>query len=346
MVEPRPQEWKSLAKSIGNTPLVQYAGEVPQGNKIWVKRECDNPFGSHYDRVYLDLFHHLESQGTLKPNARVLETTSGAAGVSFAGIGRLLGYECFVALPTGGERAREEAIRELLPSQDHLIFTPADQYVSGFPSFLRRFLAIHKDVVFLNHSMGPRDQETGKFTNNEVTLRALERITREVIEEISTDYFIPAVGNGSSVLGPARVLPNETKVIAFETVQSAVAYGLRYPGEYEKMFGITPGTLSRHRLPGTSYRGIEFPHIINAIEDGIVDEVILVSDARMDDEYERITGKCETKRLPHWDMLLPDCVDVGRTTRAGISVALEIAERVSEKNLLVIAYDKASRYDS
>ncbi len=36
---------------------------------------------------------------------------------------------------------------------------------------------------------------------------------------------------------------------------------------------------------------------------------------------------------------------IGRTTHAGIAVALRIAETVSEKNLLVIGYDKAERYD-
>jgi hypothetical protein len=37
---------------------------------------------------------------------------------------------------------------------------------------------------------------------------------------------------------------------------------------------------------------------------------------------------------------------LGRTGEAGISVALDIAKRVEGKNLLVIGYDKAERYDN
>ncbi len=344
MDEERTAIYDELEENVGNTPLVSYVGEVPNDNRISIKRECDNPFGSHYDRVYLALFRHFEQSGKLQPGAKVLETTSGAAGVSFAGIGRLLGYECFVALPAGGEKAREDAIKEQLQSADHLFFTPADKYIAGFPNFIRGFLAEHKDFIFLNHSMGKRDRETGQFTNNEVTLQALEGITRESLGEIAVDYFLPAVGNGSSVLGPGRVFDGRTKLVPFETFQSAVLYDAIKSGEYKRKFGIEPGTLSRHKLPGTSYHGIDFPHIRNSL--GLVDDVALVSDATMDAEYQRITGRNDTLSLPHWDVTLENHEDLGRTGRAGISVALDLARNVHGKNFLVIAYDKAERYDS
>lgn len=378
--------YNELESKIGNTPLTKFIGEVPNNNAIWIKRECDNPFGSHYDRVYLELFRHYEKTGKIKPGDKVLETTSGSAGVSFAGIGKLLGYDCYVAIPAGGERAREEAIKKQLPDENHLILTPAENYIGGFPAFLTRFLTENKDYFLLNHSMGPRDKETGRFTNNEVTLSALEKIADEAIDffdrnKISINYFLPAVGNGSSVLGPGRVfqrwnqlmynilgtfmeegavyyLPRfdfgkevraiedaRTKIISFETFQSAVAFELLHPGEYERMFSIKPGTLARHRLPGTSYQGIDFPHIRNSIDEKVVDEVVLVSDAKMDAEYNGLTGRTDTKNLPHWDISLVCCGDLGRSTRAGLSVALDIAKKVSGKNLLVIAYDKAERYD-
>ena len=163
--------------------------------------------------------------------------------------------------------------------------------------------------------------------------------------EIGVDYFIPAVGNGSSVLGPARVLPKESRVVPFETVQSAVAYDLKYPGEYELRFGIKPGTLSRHQLPGTSYQGISFPHVNNSIE--LLDDVILISGVKMDEEYRSLTDRNDSQSLPHWDD--PNIAyheDLGRSSRAGLAVALEIAKRVSEKDLLIIGYDKIDRYDS
>jgi len=370
----RQRLYEELESKIGKTPLVKYKGEIPNGNKILVKRECDNPFGSHYDRVYVELFRHYEEAGNLVPGSKVIETTSGSAGVSFAGVGKALGYECCVAIPAGGEKARETAILEHLPDENHLIFTPQEQYISGFPRFLKRFLVMHRDYFFLNHSMGLLG------TKNEITLKSLEKIAEEILlETCKVSYFIPAIGNGSSVLGPARVFKDVTqilrgtirdlieepsnvgmvnaldiekahdyliKVIAFETFQSAVAYNLKYPGKYEKEFGIKPGTLPRHRLPGTSYPGISFPHINTCIQKDLIHDIILVSDEKTDQEYTALTGRTDTRNLVHWDKPIVNFNDVGRTTRAGINVALDIAKQVRGRNLVVLAYDKAERYDS
>lgn len=324
--------YQELHEIIGKTSLVEYTGEVPNRNKIWIKRECDNPFGSHYDRIYLALFRHYEEGGRIKQGDKVLETTSGSAGVSFAGIGKFLGYDCTVAIPAGGEKARVRAIEE---QGAEIIFTDEKRYIAGFPEFIKSFLPEYPEYFFLNHSIGKNG------TNNEVTLGALEKIAKEITHQ-EIDYFIPAVGNGSNVLGIGRAFPRTTKVIAFETVQSAVLYDLKFPGKYEKEFGIMPGTLPRHNLPGTSYQGIDFPHIRNAIL--IVDDVILVSDASLDEAYFSLTGNHETEQLPHWDSI-QQFSDVGRTTHAALAVALSVAEKGVGKNMLVIAYDKAERYD-
>lgn len=325
----------SQIERIGGTPLVSYEGEVPNENRIYIKMECENPWGSHYDRVYKALYDHFMTSGLLRPGMTVLETTSGSAGISFAGIGREFGLHCIVAIPEGGERAREDAIRA---EGAELIFTSADQYVSGFPAFLRDYLAAHRNVVFLNHSMGSRGAE------NRVTTEALAQIAREVLELLRVDVFVPAIGNGSSVLGPGRVFHAVgTRVITFETAQSAVGMELLYPGRYKATFGIEPGSLPRHRLPGTSFQGIEFPHIRLAFEEGIVADTMLVSDARMDTQYARITGRSSLEQLPHWDdyQHLP----YGRTTQAGLAVALDIAKQVRNQTVVIIGYDKPERYD-
>lgn len=337
----REELYNSLESRIGRTPLVKYAGEVANGNSIWIKRECDNLFGSHYDRVYLALFKHFEELETIKQGDKVLETTSGTAGYSFAGIGKLLGYDCHVVIPEGVDHA----IIQLIKSKDAtLYFTPEQDYIAGFPAFLKDFLPQHKkDFTFLNHSMGLRNGPA--FTNNEVTLAALEEIGEEICTQINVDYFIPAVGNGSSILGPARAFPESTKIVAFESAQSAVAYDMKYPERYYREFGIQPGVLPRHKMRGTSFRGIDFPHIKTAIAQGIIDDVCLVSDKEIDKNYFQLTGRNDTSCLPHWDMELEHCADLGRSSRAGIAVALQIARNINEKNLVIIGYDTIDRYD-
>jgi len=328
----------SILKRIGNTPLVRYQGDVPNGNHIWMKLECKNPWGSHYDRVYQALFDHLETSGRLSPGATILETTSGSAGISFAGIGRVRGYICKVAIPGGGERARERAI---ISEGAELIRTPADAYVSGFPAFLRRYLLDHSDTIFLNHSMGRRGAE------NTVTTSSLAEIATEVLREVGdgVDFYVGALGNGSSVLGPGRVFRQAgADVVTFESFQSGVGYDLLWPGRYKREFGIDPGSLPRHRLPGTSFQGISFPHIRIAFGSGLVSRAVLVSDELTDRQYTNMTGRTDTTSLPHWDTR--EVAPYGRTTQAGLATALRLADKVYDKNIVIIAYDKADRYDS
>lgn len=346
MQRSREELYSKLEAKIGNTPLIEYPLRLPNGNRLFVKRECDNPFGSHYDRAYLRLFKEFEAAGKIKPGDKVLETTSGSAGVSFAGVGKLLGFDCHVAIPAGGEKARERAILEHLSSPDKLMFTPAELYVSGFPAFAKRYLAEHPDVVFLNHSMGKYNKVKGEVENNEVALSAFEELGREIKAQVDADYAVLAFGNGSSVLGPMRGLSNRTRIIGFEHVQSGAAHEVKWPGKYARKFGIQPGVLPRHKLPGTSYPGIEFPHILNALRSGRIQDIQLVSDKETDKHYKALTGKGTISRLPHWDATNLQSLDLGRSTKAAIAVALKLAKKMKNKKIVIIAYDKPDRYDS
>lgn len=376
MIAPNRQElFEEMDSQIGNTPIVEYSGEVPNNNRIFIKRECDNPFGSHYDRVFLALFREYEKNRGLTPKRAVFETTSGSAGVSFAGIGRKLGYRCHVAIPEGGEKAREDAIRK---QGAELHLTDEASYIAGFKKHAE---SIRKKTrsKWLNHSSGRK----GK--NNEITLFALEGIAREAFCQIEDNYqmanihfFLPAVGNGSSVLGPGRffhmlngaaqgllgeclesfhpydkleqILEDAnncyTNIVPWESFQAAVLFDLYKPGEYKRIFGIDPGTLARHRLPGTSYQGLDSPHIPSCIKERLIKEVFLVSDAEQDKGYYELTGRRDSERLIHWDDKNIHVGDMGRTTKGGVAVALYIAEEVSNRNFLVLGYDKAERYDS
>ncbi|MBI5392978.1 pyridoxal-phosphate dependent enzyme [Candidatus Woesearchaeota archaeon] len=369
--------YQKLEERIGNTPLVLYPGKVLNGNEIWIKKECDNPFGSHYDRVYLALFRQFEEFGdhkgrTITQGDKVLETTSGTAGVSFGGIGKLLGYECHVAIPEGVDKRIIELNQQLNKT---VYFTPEKDYVAGFPAFVKAFLELHHNKFkFLNHSMGSRHGVA--FNENSVTLYALSKIAVELLQQVHVDYFIPAVGNGSSILGPGRVFKANrdygTTIVAFESFQSAVAYDLLYPGKYQQIFEIKPGSLPRHKMRGTSYQGIDFPHIQKVIDEGIVDDSFLVSEKALDEAYLRefcdkghncfainspaklsSSGNPDIRnciinvvqQMPHWDDPLFDGTDYGRSTRGGIAVALELAKTVCEKNFVVLQYDTIERYD-
>lgn len=295
----RKSAYNNLKLKIGSTPLVKYIGKVPNNNSIWIKRECDNPFGSHYDRVYLALYKYWEKNVGLKPGMNVLESTSGSAGVSFAGIGRELGYNCFVMIPKGEQlQKRRKAIQEQGAT---LILTPEDEYINGFPSRILQY----KDefnAKFLNHSMGR------KGTCNEVTLSSLEGIAKEVLAKQPIDIFVGGIGNGSSIVGPGRVFKRDNpqvQIIGYKPVKS---------GKNE-----LPGLINQDDLDPSII--IPFPHIVEANK--LMDEIKLIYD---------------------WDEGVENHEDLGRTGRAGISVALDIAKKVNSKNILVLGYDKMERY--
>ncbi len=298
MEQTRIHKYRELEARIGNTPLVRYAGDVPNRNTLWIKRECDNPFGSHYDRVYLALYRDFEENKGLKPGMSVLETTSGTAGVSFAGIGRELGFKCYVMIPEDPIKQRRiEAIRE----QGGIILPiPAEEDIQGFTK--ERIIEHIKTygAKFLNHSMGP------KGTNNEVTLCALAGIAEEVLRETGIDIYVGGIGNGSSIVGPGRVLR------AYNPEIIIVGYKPRKAGKSEY-----PGLMNQEGLE----RAIDFPHIREANK--LMDRVVLVDD---------------------WNRGVINHEDLGRSAKAGIGVGLDIARDVSGKNILVVGYDKAERY--
>lgn len=336
MNEQRTNTYKDLEATIGNTSLEAFAGEVPNNNTIWIKRELDNPWGSHYDRVYIDLFQHYEKEGKIQPGQEVFETTSGSAGVSFAGIANELGYQPTVAIPEEVPQARIDALEQA----GARVKITHDDYVNGFKEWIQTYQEENPDAYFLNHSMGPRG------TNNEQTLSALERIAHEINEEMEPDIFVPAVGNGSSILGPARGL--ESRVVGFESIQSAVAYSM-LNNDYRDQFGIEPGTLDFHNMPGTSYQGIPFPHILNAVNNNHLDDVRLVSSHAMDNNYhdrkreEGFDGTTCPGSLPHWEDI--SAPGLGKSTRAGIAVAQELANEVEEMDIVTLGYDSSERYD-
>lgn len=118
---------------------------------------------------------------------------------------------------------------------------------------------------------------------------------------------------------------------------------------YEDAYGITPGTLPRHRLPGTSFQGIDFPHIRIAFkEERVVDKALLMGDAAIAEQYEAMTGRRFPTDVPRWDVHdgNPNVAEYGRTTWAGLSAALETAQWRRNEDIVIIAYDKADRYDS
>jgi S-sulfo-L-cysteine synthase (O-acetyl-L-serine-dependent) len=360
-LSPERQEiYDSLTEKIGNTPLVKYEGEVPDGNEIFLKLECDNQLGhSHYDRVYLKLFYEKEKLGIIHPGDNVFETSSGSAGISFAALGGKLGYKCHVAIPAGGEKAREQST---IAQGAQIYLTPAEKYINGFKRFISDFSKEHPDYIFLNHSMG---NILGKGSDvNENAVASMEDIADEAINQLKEqggeefDFIISAMGNGTNTLGISQEIQKispQTKVIGFEMMSSAAAFQKKYPGKYEELLDVNkngnvkPENFSRHHMPGTSFPGIKFPAFNRSIN--LIDGIELVTDNKTNEEYKKMAGtENDPQAAIRWDddKISEHLKEFGRSTKAGVAVALKKLSEIGAANekVLVIAYDRANRYDT
>ncbi len=344
--------YTQLAKLIGNTPLVRFDNLLPNGNTLFVKEECRNPWAfNHYVRVYFSLFRHFEEAGVIFPGQRVYDFTSGSAGIAMAAIASLLGYPCEVGMPAGGEKAREDAILQWIP-RECLHLSDAKSYIDGAAQFSSRLRAKNRDLFFFNHSMF---FENGVAKINETVMSAMATVADEVFAElggVGPDTFVAVSGNGTTQLGYGRrlkELSQKTRMVGLECFESSYTFEKLYPGRAEAMYGVTPEMrkqFPRHGLPGTSF---PLHFALPALEASVplLEDEKLVWWWKTIGAYEALTGRSVPADAIFWDRDIPDELQgYGRTTRAGYAVANALAEETAGQGYLIVAYDLADRYDS
>ena len=128
----------SVAAAVGRTPLVRLnrvtAGVRPP---VYLKLEWFGPSGSLKDRIYLWMFERAEARGDLRPGMRVLECSTGNAGIACAFVAAVKGYRCTVVMPEGMSDERKKIMRAYGAD---LVFTPGGE--SDVDLSLRRLAEI------------------------------------------------------------------------------------------------------------------------------------------------------------------------------------------------------------
>jgi cysteine synthase A len=115
----------SIAQAVGRTPLVTLnrvtAGVAPP---IHLKLEWYGATGSLKDRIYLHMFDRAEARGDLRPGMRVLECSTGNAGIACAFVAAVKGYRCTIVMPEGMSEERKKIMRAYGAD---LVFTPGGE---------------------------------------------------------------------------------------------------------------------------------------------------------------------------------------------------------------------------
>jgi cysteine synthase A len=115
----------SIAQAVSRTPLVRL-NRVTAGLKppVYVKVEWYGPTGSVKDRIYLHMFERAEAGGQLKPGMRVLECSTGNAGIACAFAAAVKGYRCTIVMPEGMSDERKKIMRAYGAD---IVFTPGGE---------------------------------------------------------------------------------------------------------------------------------------------------------------------------------------------------------------------------
>jgi len=91
---------KTLAETIGNTPLVQLRHLPGIGsNTLLAKLEGNNPAGSVKDRPAYSMIRRAAERGEIRPGDTLIEATSGNTGIALAMVSAMLGYRMVLIMP-------------------------------------------------------------------------------------------------------------------------------------------------------------------------------------------------------------------------------------------------------
>lgn len=297
----------SVLRRIGDTPLLELAGVVPDGcARILVKVESANPTGSMKDRMALAMIEAGERSGRLQPGGRVVEYTGGSTGVSLALVCAARGYPLSIVTSDAFSAEKRNHMAAL---GAELTIVPSAG--GGMDEALtRNMIQAARRIA----------QRTGAFwtdqLNNADQLAAYHVMADEVWQQTHgrIDAFVQCTGTAASIRGIAEVLRRnkpDIHIVAIEPKESAVLSG---------------GKTGSHKIEGIG-AGFVVP-LWNAC---IADEIATVSTE---------DAMAMSRRLARSDALF-----AGTSTGANLVAAIETGKRLGKTATVVtVMCDSGIKY--
>ncbi|MGE4531695.1 MAG: pyridoxal-phosphate dependent enzyme, partial [Acidithiobacillus sp.] len=118
-----------LENWVGNTPLCELRRLAPHdGVRIFGKLEGNNPAGSVKDRPAVNMIRRALERGTITPDTRLIEPTSGNTGIALAMAASMRGLAMTLIMPENMSIERRQVMRAY---GAEVILTPADRSIEG-----------------------------------------------------------------------------------------------------------------------------------------------------------------------------------------------------------------------
>lgn len=224
-----------ILSRIGGTALLTLRRIVPpNGARLLLKLESENPTGSMKDRMALAMIEAAEADGRLRPGGSVVEYTGGSTGVSLAQVCAAKGYRLHIV--TSDAFAREKLNHMRLLGAE-LTIIPSE---SG-----RMTEKLTREMIEAARIIAA---ETGAFWTDQMRnidqFAAYDRFADEIWEQTGgrIDGFVQSVGTAASLRGTGealRRLAPSIALVAVEPAESAVLSG--GPTGAHKIDGIGAG---------------------------------------------------------------------------------------------------------
>ena len=248
-------ESDGLDSHVGHTPLLPLrrlapALNLPPSVGVYAKAEWFNPGGSVKDRPALNIIRTALANGDLHSGKRLLDSTSGNMGISYATFGAALGIPVTLTMPENASLERVSILRAL---GAELILTDPLEGSDGAILAARKMAAENPDLYFYAnqydnpanwrahyHSTGP---EIWSQTDGQVT------------------HFIAGLGTSGTLTGVGKYLREMNPDVQIIAIQPDDAFhgleGLKHmqtaikPGIYDVHFAdriIEVSTEDAHAL--------------------------------------------------------------------------------------------------
>lgn len=212
---------RRLLSAVGQTPLVELdmGTDLPSDTRLFAKLESSNPGASIKDRPVARMLLRAIERGFLDGGRRLLDSSSGNAGIAYAQFGALLGIPVTLVVPANASRERLQRIRAY--GAELVLTDPFEGYDHAVAT-ARRMAETDADTYWYSNQYANDDNWRAHFESTGLEiLQQVEEATGGL-----PDAFVAGVGTGGTLTGVGRRLRRHHPVVHIASIVPEIFPGI------------------------------------------------------------------------------------------------------------------------